>query len=161
MSMAGPGAVGVDVLPGPESRGGEYRDEPPVIPVFVGGGELSRRAFRPGLVGADGSEPWVDDNECIGGSVKGGPVLVGPDGAYRVGDRIGPVNANDDDGLRGTGGLLRGGERPKGEPRLGGSGKDDGVTREACSSGHGNRGECIVAPDCPFDCPDVPAEDMA
>ena len=50
MSTVGPRAAGVNVPPGPESRGGEYRDGPPV---FVGGGELSRRSFTPGLVGAD------------------------------------------------------------------------------------------------------------
>ena len=47
-STGGPTVVGVDVLPGPESRGGEYP-----IPILEGGGELSLRGCRPGLAGVD------------------------------------------------------------------------------------------------------------
>jgi hypothetical protein len=50
MSAGGP-SVGV-VLPGPESRGGEY-----LVPTLVGGGELSLRAFKAGLVGIDSDRP--------------------------------------------------------------------------------------------------------
>lgn len=53
MSMGGPRATGVDVLPGPERRGGEYIVGTPVAPAFVGGGELRRCAFRSGLTGVE------------------------------------------------------------------------------------------------------------
>jgi len=161
VDVFGPGCgtsvVGVDGLPGPESRGGEY-----LIPILVGGGEASLRAFSPGLVGVDADRPWLDARECItGGSVKGGGP-GGPEGAYRVGDRICPGKPNEDDGLRGIGGLLRGGERPNGEPRPIGPGNDDdeGGMREPCSSDHGSRGECAEGTACPFSKPDVLAEDI-
>lgn len=105
--------MGVEVLPGPESRGGEYIDEPD-MPNFVGGGESGLRPFRPGLDGVDIDGPCVDDRECMAsGSVEGG----GPDWAYRVGERIGPGKPIEVDGLRGAGGRLRGGDRPSGDPR--------------------------------------------
>jgi len=88
----------------------------------------------------------MDDKECMGGSANGAAEL---DGVYREGDRMGPGNGNDEDGLRGAGGLLRGGERPKGEPRPRGPGKgdDEDDMREPCSSDHGSRGELVVALD--------------
>lgn len=52
ISTDGPRPVGVEVLPGPDSRGGEYP-----FPIFVGGGEPSPRTFRPGLVGVDAERP--------------------------------------------------------------------------------------------------------
>jgi hypothetical protein len=166
VDVFGPGAecgistrvIGVDGLPGPESRGGEY-----LIPILVGGGEASPRAFGPGLVGVDADRPWLDVRECIsGGSVKGGGP-GGPEGAYRVGDRVCPGKPNEDDGLRGIGGLLRGGERPNGEPRPIGPGNDDddeGGMREPCSSDHGSRGEWAEGAAGPFSRPDELVEDI-
>jgi len=108
-------STGVDVLPGPRRRGGEYADELPGIVILLGGGEPSLRGFILGLGTFGAPGPYTDGRECIGGSFNG---LAEE---YLVGDRIGPEKFIFVVGLRGTWGLLRGGERPSGDPLANGA----------------------------------------
>lgn len=61
MSLDGPRLVGVDVRPGPTSRGGGegYMGDAPApgIPSFPVGGDSGLRGLRPGLDGVDKEDP--------------------------------------------------------------------------------------------------------